>query len=196
MKKLREVVAHRLPLWWLSTDRSLFRRWGMWKNKGQADATVACCAALSIASLLSWASVFMDKTTCPPPGLLISPALPYPKKIKDQPATMKNKQREDRAHPSGPITTCGDKDGQSTDIWHYIIHNSTTHSWLDQNFPFQRAVLVSYHRQLSELCENNYSDERLTFYEMWICFVHTKSFCFIILLCLTCTLSEMTGIDP
>lgn len=60
---------------------------------------------------------------------------------------------EDRTHPSGPITTCRDKDTQ-----HCTTH---THGWIK----IQRALMVS------ELCENSNSGDRLInlFDEMWIC---------------------------
>lgn len=97
-KRLREVIAHRLPLWWLSTDQSFFQRWGMWKNKGQANATGTRCAVLSIASLLSWASVSMDYPTSPPPGLLISPALPFLKKATSLRQLKTSRGRAEHTH--------------------------------------------------------------------------------------------------
>lgn len=57
----------------------------MWKNKGQANTTPTCCAALGTASLLSWASLFTEEKAvqpCPPPGFLISPDTPFPKQNK------------------------------------------------------------------------------------------------------------------
>lgn len=119
MKKLRQVIPNRLPLQWLSANRSLFRQWGMWKTKGRANTTLTRCAVLSIASLLSWASVISwAEQSGPPPGLLISPDQHFPK-------WKKGKRKQEKGRPSPHATK------SCSDVWDYLVQkHHTLVTWL------------------------------------------------------------------